>query len=91
MSAVQQVRGVKPYRNFIGGEWVESKGAKSVLNMNPADFRDMLGIAPLSTADEARAAVDAAHAAFPAWRDTPAPVRGRILFRAWQLMDQEKE
>ncbi len=84
-------RAVKPYRNFIGGEWVESKGAQNVLNTNPADTRDMLGLAPQSTADEARAAVDAAQAAFPAWRDTPAPVRGRILFKAWQLMDQEKE
>jgi aldehyde dehydrogenase (NAD+) len=91
MSTVQQVRGIKPYRNFIGGEWVESKGSKTVLNTNPADFRDVIGLAPLSTADEARAAVDAAKAAFPAWRDTPAPLRGRILFRAWQIMDQEKE
>lgn len=85
------VRAVKPYRNFIGGEWVESKGSKTALNSNPADVDDMLGLAPLSTADEARAAVDAAHAAFPAWRDTPGPVRGRILFRAWQIMDAEKE
>jgi alpha-ketoglutaric semialdehyde dehydrogenase len=91
VSAVREVRAIKPYRNFIGGEWVESKGPKAVMNTNPADMRDMLGIAPLSTADEARAAVDAAQAAFPAWRNTPAPVRGRILFRAWQIMDQEKE
>jgi aldehyde dehydrogenase (NAD+) len=84
-------RAIKPYRNFIAGEWVESKGPKAAMNFNPADTRDMLGIAPLSTADEARAAVDAARAAFPAWRDTPAPVRGRILFRAWQIMEQEKE
>jgi methylmalonic acid semialdehyde dehydrogenase len=85
------VRGVKPYRNFIGGEWVESSSTKTAVNTNPADTRDVLGLSPLSTADEARAAVDAARAAFPAWRDTPAPVRGRILYRAWQLMDQEKE
>ena len=90
MTAVA-VRGVKPYRNFIGGEWVESSSTKTAVNTNPADTRDVLGLSPLSTADEARAAVDAARAAFPAWRDPPAPVRGRILYRAWQLMDQEKE
>ena len=33
----------------------------------------------------------AAKAAFPAWRDTPAPVRGRILFRVQALMDKEKD
>jgi aldehyde dehydrogenase (NAD+) len=91
VSAVAGARAITPYRNFIGGEWVESKSTKTALNTNPADTRDVLGIAPLSTADEARAAVDAAQAAFPAWRDTPAPVRGRILFRAWQIMEQEKE
>jgi alpha-ketoglutaric semialdehyde dehydrogenase len=89
--SVADVRAVRPYRNFIGGEWVESSSTRTAVNVNPADTRDVLGLSPLSTADEARAAVDAAQAAFPAWRDTPAPVRGRILFRAWQIMDQEKE
>ena len=46
---------------------------------------------PLSTADETRRAVDAAQAAFPAWRDTPAPVRGPILFRAQAILDKEKD
>lgn len=91
MSAVADVRAVKTYRNFIGGEWVESSSDRTLLNTNPADVRDVLGVAPQSTAEEARAAVDAARAAFPAWRDTPAPVRGRILLRAWQIMDQEKD
>ena len=62
-----------------------------VANLNPADTRDVLGHIPLSTAEETRRAVDAAQAAFPAWRDTPAPVRGQILFRAQALMDKEKE
>ncbi len=79
------------YRNFIGGEWVASASTRSVPNLNPADTRDVLGQVPLSTVEETRAAVAAAHAAFPAWRDTPAPVRGAMLFRAWALMDAEKE
>ena len=79
------------YRNFVGGEWVASESAKSTPNLNPADTRDVLGHLPLSSADEARRAVDAAKAAFPAWRDTPAPVRGAILFRAQALLDKEKD
>ena len=31
------------YKNFIGGEFVESKGSKRILNTNPADTRDILG------------------------------------------------
>jgi aldehyde dehydrogenase (NAD+) len=79
------------YRNFIGGEWVASQSERTVPNVNPADTRDVLGQAPLSSAEETRRAVDAAQAAFPAWRETPAPVRGQILFRAQALMDKEKE
>ena len=81
----------KAYRNFIGGQWVDSESPKSVPNINPADTREVLGHVPLSSAEETRGAVAAAKAAFPAWRDTPAPIRGRILFQAQALMDQEKE
>jgi len=79
------------YRNFVGGEWVSSHSERTVANVNPADTRDVLGEMPLSSAEETRRAVDAAQAAFPAWRDTPAPARGQVLFRAQALMDKEKE
>ncbi|HEY7412858.1 MAG TPA: aldehyde dehydrogenase family protein [Vicinamibacteria bacterium] len=79
------------YRNFIGGEWVASSAARTVPNLNPADTRDVLGHVPLSTADETREAVAAAQAAYASWRDTPAPVRGSVLFRAQAIMEAEKQ
>jgi aldehyde dehydrogenase (NAD+) len=79
------------YRNFVAGEWTASESPRSVPDVNPADTRDVLGQAPLSTADEARRAVAAAQAAFPAWRETPAPRRGRVLFEALAIMDREKQ
>ncbi len=81
----------KTYRNFVGGEWVASESSQTAANVNPADTRDVLGHIPLSSADETRRAVDAAKAAFPAWRATPAPIRGAILFRAQALLDAEKQ
>jgi aldehyde dehydrogenase (NAD+) len=83
--------GGKVYRNFIGGEWVASESGHTTPNLNPADTREVLGLVPLSTADEARRAVDAARAAYPAWRSTPPPKRGAILFKAMALMDAEKD
>jgi alpha-ketoglutaric semialdehyde dehydrogenase len=91
VSATPSAKAISPYRNFIGGEWVTSQSSRTTLNVNPADVRDVIGVVPASTADEAQRAVAAAKAAFPAWRDTPAPVRGRILFNAWTLMEKEKE
>jgi aldehyde dehydrogenase (NAD+) len=79
------------YRNFIGGEWADSRSSRTVPNLNPADTRQVLGEVPLSGADEAIAAVEAAQRAFPAWRATPAPQRGAMLYRAWQILQREKE
>lgn len=78
-------------RNFIGGEWVESKTAQFFERRNPANTDEIVARVPLSTREEMRAAIAAAKAAFPAWRETPAPERGKILFRAVRIMEDEKD
>ena len=77
-------------RNFINGRWVESRG-RTVERRNPANLDEVVAIIPLSTREEMQEAIAAAKAAFPGWRDTPAPNRGKILFKATQLMQQQKE
>src|SRR6266404_972340 len=79
------------YQNFIAGKWIKSTSSKSVPNTNPANTDDILGDAPLATRDEARSAVDAAAEAFRSWRSTPAPVRGRIVAKAANLLEEHKE
>ena len=79
------------YRNFIGGEWIESTSNKTVKNLNPANTDEVLGEIRQATREEARRAVEAASDAFREWRRTPAPARGRILARAARLMEEEKE
>src|SRR5437588_7405529 len=73
-------------KNFIAGKWVSSKGTRTVERRNPADENDIVGAITLSTRDDARAAVAAAEAAFPAWKRTPAPLRGKLINRVAQLM-----
>ncbi len=34
----------KTYKNFIGGEWVESRTGHTFENLNPADTREVVGI-----------------------------------------------
>ena len=82
---------VHPCRNFIGGEWVESRSGKLIERRNPANLDEVVASIPLSTREEAAEAIAAAQTVFPAWRDTPAPQRGRILLRAMQIMEAEKE
>ena len=75
--------------NLIGGE--RSEGCGGFDNRNPADTRDVVGRVARGTADDMRAAVSAAHAAFQAWASTPAPVRGGVLFKAAELLDARFE
>jgi malonate-semialdehyde dehydrogenase (acetylating)/methylmalonate-semialdehyde dehydrogenase len=46
---------------------------------------------PLSSAAEVEKAASAARAAFPAWRDTPAPARARYLFKLKNLLEDNFE
>jgi len=73
-------------RNFINGRWVESAATRASERRNPANLNEIIGFAPLSTREETREAVAAARAAFAAWRDTPAPVRSRVIAKAALLM-----
>src|SRR5882724_9842885 len=79
------------YRNFINGKFIPSESKDTLDNVNPADLKDIIGTVRLSTRDEAKAAVDAAHEAFEGWRSTPAPARGKIVAKAAQLMDAARE
>jgi aldehyde dehydrogenase (NAD+) len=72
--------------NFIGGEWVAPTTGNYDPDRNPADTDEVIGHFARSGAEDAKAAVSAAAAAFPAWSETPAPERGRVLGRAAALI-----
>lgn len=78
-------------KNFINGEWIESKSTRIFERRNPANNDEVVARIPLSTREEMKRAIAAAKAAFPAWRDTPAPARGKILFKVVRIMEDQKE
>ncbi|MCI0413749.1 aldehyde dehydrogenase family protein, partial [bacterium] len=78
-------------KNFINGEWVESSSGSFAPNRNPADLDQVLCETPHSTEEEAVAAIKAARKAFPKWKETPAPQRGRILFQTMKLLRDRLE
>src|SRR6202163_3010808 len=79
------------YKNFINGEWVDSRGGNAHENRNPANVDELVGMFVSSTSEEVDAAVDAAAAAYKKWRLVPAPKRAEILFRAAELLLLHKE
>jgi len=65
--------------NFIAGEWVP--GPTSIANVNPSDTDDVIGIYAQADAEQARAAVAAAHQAQQTWQYSPIQERFEILDR----------
>src|SRR5438552_2551095 len=76
--------------NFIGGRWTKAQTAEFFDVHNPA-VGDVIGRTPLSTPADVDAAVRAAAAAFPAWRETPVNARAQVLHRLKALMEQHFE
>jgi len=78
-----------PGRNFIG-RWCEARQGRRFDVADPATDTVFASV-PDSGADDARAALDAAHAAFPAWRAVPAKQRAQILKRWNDLIVAHQE
>ncbi|HEY82304.1 MAG TPA: CoA-acylating methylmalonate-semialdehyde dehydrogenase [Dehalococcoidia bacterium] len=77
-------------KNYINGEWVESKSSEVWDVINPATQK-VIARVPMSTRDEVEAAVRAAKDAFPDWRRTPPLARARCLFRLKELLEENFE
>ncbi len=77
--------------NYIGGEWARASGGRFGTRENPAHLNDTVARYQLSTAEDARRAIDAAEEALPGWRNTPAPERGELVMRAAHLIEGRRE
>src|SRR5438270_447126 len=73
--------------HFIGGEWVASTSTEWQPVVNPAT-QESLGQIPLAGVTEVNAAIEAAAAAFPDWRRTPAEDRIQPLFKLKMLLEE---
>jgi acyl-CoA reductase-like NAD-dependent aldehyde dehydrogenase len=75
--------------SLIGGRRLE--GDEVVPDVNPAAPDEHVATVALASSEIAAEAVEAAAAAFAAWRDTPPPARGDVLRRAADLVDERAE
>jgi malonate-semialdehyde dehydrogenase (acetylating)/methylmalonate-semialdehyde dehydrogenase len=90
MTLLQEpIKEVRTIRNYINGEWVESRGEVEDV-VNPATCQTIARV-PISTAEEMDAAIKGARAAFPDWRRTTPLARSRFLFRLKELLEENFE
>src|SRR3954469_25556113 len=75
---------------YIAGEWREVNSVPTAPVHNPSTG-DIIAETPMCGANHVNAAVQAAAAAFPAWMETPAVERARILFKFKMLLEENFE
>lgn len=76
--------------HFIAGRWCAASDGATLAVTNPADD-SVFAHVPDGTAQDARAAVDAAQAAFAGWRAVPARERAAVLKRWNDLLVAHQE
>jgi alpha-ketoglutaric semialdehyde dehydrogenase len=78
-------------RNYVGGEWRESASGETYEKRNPWRPSEVTGVYPSSAADDARAAIDVAGDAFPAWAALPAAQRAAFFGKAANVLEARAE
>jgi len=77
-------------QSYIDGEWVNAKDGGTFDVLNPLDD-SLYAKAASGTGDDIRAAVAAAKAAFPAYKETSPTERERWLLKIAEIMERRKD
>jgi len=75
---------------YINGAWTGARSGKRFVVRNPATLEPLAEVGD-GGREETRAAIEAAHAAFPAWAGTPAPERAALLQRTARLITEHRD
>ena len=75
---------------YVNGEWINADSGETINVTNPAD-ESLLGTIPKLVDTETRRAIEAANAAWPAWRKKTAKERSAILRRWFDLMMENQD
>ena len=78
-------------RNYIAGDWAEAHGGDTYEKTNPWRPSEAVGSFASSGEADVDAAVEAAHAAFPAWSRLPLAARGAYLVAAAASLERRAD
>ena len=79
------------YKNFVGGVWMDCATGNTFKNIDPAHTDTVISEFQDSDKKDIDHAVEVAHDAFKMWKNTPAPKRGEIMFKAAAILERDKE
>src|SRR5499425_1878432 len=78
----------REYPMYINGE--KATAAEKIKSTNPSHPSQVIGIVQSATVEQARQAIESAHAYFDTWKKVPAEQRAEILFKAADIIRQRK-
>ncbi|MDX6569544.1 MAG: benzaldehyde dehydrogenase, partial [Gaiellales bacterium] len=81
---------IKDVRELIAGDWVEAVGGSTFDDVDPFNG-DVVARVPAGGREDARRAIEAASAAFPAWSKAPPAVRQGIFLRAAEILERRQD
>ncbi|MGO4942654.1 CoA-acylating methylmalonate-semialdehyde dehydrogenase [Ruoffia tabacinasalis] len=81
---------VKVLKNYINGEWVESKTENFEEVYNPANG-ELIAKVPLSTREEFDHAADVAQETFNSWSKVSIPRRAKYFFKLQNILEDNRE
>jgi 1-pyrroline dehydrogenase len=81
---------VSSYKNFVGGDWVDSASGETMEVLNPATGETIAEV-PRGTAEDVDRAVQAAKDALPEWLETTPAERAEVLLKLADLIDEHAD
>ena len=81
---------VSSYKNFVGGDWVDSASGETMEVVNPSTGETIAEV-PRGTAEDVDRAVQAAKRALPEWLETTPGERAEVLLKLADLIDEHAE
>ena len=81
---------VTRYKNFVGGNWVESAGGETMEVLNPSTG-EVIAEVPRGTAEDVERAVEAARNAWSEWSTKTPKDRSELLLKLADVIDEHAE
>jgi acyl-CoA reductase-like NAD-dependent aldehyde dehydrogenase len=81
---------VREHQQFIGGQWTAAADGKTFDDKDPFTGETVAAI-PAGGAEDARNAIEAAAAAFPAWMAIPPAARQAIFLKAADILESRQD
>ncbi|MFA9556717.1 alpha-ketoglutaric semialdehyde dehydrogenase GucD [Evansella sp. AB-rgal1] len=79
------------YLNYIAGEWLPSNSNETLVSHNPANTKEIVGYIQKSTKADVEKSVESAKKALNSWKRTSSVVRGELLRKAADLLEEKIE